>query len=143
MTTRMTDRFGRRLPSLPKFIHPDDMPDRYALTGVGTCMSPLIDDGACCVFDKTEEPNPGDIVGLIFTHEARERRNMPGWIKRLVTPAPIIKSYDEVFLVEQITPPRTYAVAASEVLAMHKFIGTATSTGTGQAIFNSAGREAA
>ena len=31
MTTRMTDRFGRRLPPLPKFIHPADIRARSTI----------------------------------------------------------------------------------------------------------------
>lgn len=116
------------------FIHPDDMPDMYALTGVGTCLAPLIEDGACCVFDKRQEPQSGDIVGIIFTEEARERRCMPGWIKRLVI-APPPPGFDGLMMVEQINPPRNYWIETRDLLAVHKFVGIAESNGAGKASF--------
>ena len=121
-------------PAPLPFIHPDDMPDVYALTGVGTCMEPLLPHGACLVFDKRESPEPGDIVGLIFTPAAAARRGMPGWLKRLTAPPPP-EGFDGLIIVEQINPPRTYSVPTTDVLAIHKFIGTATTTGEGQAMF--------
>lgn len=116
------------------FIHPDDMPDLYALMAVGFCFTPIIEDGACCVFDKRQEPQSGDIVGIIFTEEAAKRRGMPGWIKRLVIPPPP-PGFDGLMVVEQINPPRTYAVQMGDVLAIHKFVGIAESTGDGRATF--------
>jgi phage repressor protein C with HTH and peptisase S24 domain len=104
------------------FIHPDDMPDRYALTGRGTCMEPMIPDGALVAFDKREEPLDGDIVGLIFGREAAGRRGLPGMIKRLVIPLPPA-GFDGLIVVEQINPPRTYTFSSRDVLAVHKFIG--------------------
>lgn len=127
---------------LPKFIHPDDMPDLYALTGVGTCMEPFIADGACCVFDKRQEPSPGDIVGLIFTPEAARRRGQPGMLKRLVL-APPPFGFDGPVVVEQVNPPRDYWIPAREVLAVHKFIGIAESVGDGTAAFRMPRKEAA
>lgn len=109
-------------PPLPKFIHPDDMPDRYALTGTGTCMQPLITDGSLVAFDKTQKPMTGDLVGLIFTPEAAQRRQIPGMIKRLVLPVPELGQTGHV-TVEQINPHRRYKIRACDVLAVHKCIG--------------------
>lgn len=112
------------LPTLP-FIHPDDMPDRYALTGVGTCMEPIFKDGALLVFDKHLQCEPGDIVGIIFTREAGLRRNQPGSLKRLVMALPPA-GFDGVVVAEQVNPHRVYYFPTTDILAVHKFIGEAT-----------------
>jgi hypothetical protein len=126
-------------PQLPKFIHPDDMPDMYALTGVGTCMEPVIPDRSCCVFDKREAPQPGDLVGLIFTEEAAQRRGVPGMIKRLVSGS----ADDGLIVVEQIQFNRSYRLPSDDVLAVHKFVGIAQSQGNGTAAFMLPTKEAA
>lgn len=110
-----------RIPP-PKFIHPDDMPDRYAITGVGTCMEPLIADGSLVAFDKRQEPQGGDIVALIFTPEAARRRGQPGMIKRLVFALPPA-GFDGLIVVEQINPRKTLTIPSTDVLAVHRFIG--------------------
>lgn len=132
----------RRLPPLSKFINPDDMPDLYAVTGVGTCMEPEVPDGTCCVFDKREDPKPGDIVGVIFTPEAAARRQQPGMIKRLVM-SPPPAGFEGVFIVEQVNPPRDYTLETRDVLAIHKFVGTAIRGEEGKAYFAMPKREAA
>lgn len=106
-----------RLP----FIHPDDMPERYCLTGFGTCMEPLIPDGALIAFDKRIMPRRGDIVGLTFTREMALRQGMPGMIKRLVTDW--LPDSKAMVTFEQINPPRTYRFSPLDLLAVHKFIG--------------------
>jgi hypothetical protein len=110
-------------PVLP-FIHPDDMPDRYALTGIGTCMEPIFTDGALLAFDKRAEPKPGDIIGIIFTREAALRRNQPGSLKRLVMSLPP-PGFDGYVVAEQVNPHRVYHFPIADILAVHKFIGEA------------------
>lgn len=109
---------SRTLP----FIHPDDMPVLYALTGKGACMEPLLPDGSLLAFDKRLEPHGGDIVSLFFTRDAARRRGMPGMIKRLITSLPP-QGFDGLLVVEQLNPPRTMTVPSADVLAVHKFIG--------------------
>lgn len=118
------------------FIHPDDMPDRYALTGRGTCMLPLVQDGAILVMDKTQVPEVGDTVTLVFTPEAARRHGMPGIVKRLSFTLPPSRFADMgQIMVEQLNPPRPYAYSARDVLAVHKCIGFAESGGGGQVQF--------
>ncbi len=118
----------------PPFFNPDDMPDVYALTAVGTCMMPLLEDQACLAFDKRKKPVAGDLVSLIFTRDAAQRRRMPGWIKRLVVDLPPFGlAAGATVVVEQINPPREYWIPADDILAVHKFIGTAISQGDGTA----------
>ncbi len=119
-----------------RFIHPDDMPDVYSLTGVGRCMEPLIPDGTLIVFDKHQPPQRGDIVGLIFTPEAAQVWGMPGMVKRLALSLPpenIPSGCTGLVIVEQINPPRQYRVPVTDLLAVHKAIGTAESDGAGWA----------
>lgn len=120
------------------FIHPDDMPDQYALTGVGRCMEPLIGDGTLLVFDKHQEPQRGDIVGLVFTQEAARRWGAPGLLKRLtfaLPPSDLPPGCHGLVVVEQINPPRQYTIPAGDILAVHKAIGTAERDGEGRAQF--------
>jgi len=106
------------------FIHPDDMPDRYCLPGIGTCMEPLIANGSLVAFDKREKPRRGDIVCLIFTRASAQRYGVPGMIKRLAMDVPDgFDGFDTLVVVEQINPVRTLTFWTSELLAVHKFIG--------------------
>lgn len=129
------------------FIHPDDMPDLHALHGYGTCMEPEIEDGAVLVCDKRETPMPGDIVSLIFTQEAAARWGLPGMVKRLALALPPmdIPEGSEVtgaIVVDQINPPRRLVIPATDVLAVHKCVGTAESNGDGTARYRPQAREA-
>lgn len=114
------------------FIHPDDMPEVYAMTGRGTCMVPLIANGATIVMDKREQPVPGDTVTLTFTREAAQRWGVPGLVKRLAFGLPPA-GFDGLIVVQQLNPPRFYTIPAGDVLAVHKCVGFAKSDGTGMA----------
>ena len=122
-----------------KFIHPDQTPERYGLTAIGTCMEPLISNGTVLVFDKSQEPERGDIVGLVFTRDAATVWGCSGLVKRLALSLPPPDLASGVFgavVVEQINPPRQYVIPTADLLAVHKAIGTAESNGQGQAAFN-------
>lgn len=122
----------------PPFIHPDDMPDQYALKGVGDCMAPLLEDGALFVCDKQREPAPGDIVSLIFAKEAARRWGVPGLVNKLAMALPpwnLTGDAIGLVIVDQLNPPRRYCIPTSEVLAVHKVIGFAESCGDGRAKF--------
>ena len=122
----MATAFKTEAQPLP-FIHPDDMPDMYALTGVGTCMEPLLPDRSLLVFDKREKPKPGELVGLIFTREAARRWGLPGMIKRLhlaLPPTELPQGTVGLVVVEQINPPRQYSILSTDLLAVHKCVGT-------------------
>lgn len=124
----MATAYPPRTP-LP-FVHPDDMPQRYALRGVGRCMEPVITDGALMAFDKDQLPEPGDVVGLVFTRDYAERWGAPGCVKRLKMslPPPIFgRTFEGLIVVEQINPARTYTFRTSDVLAVHKCVGLAES----------------
>jgi phage repressor protein C with HTH and peptisase S24 domain len=128
-------------PAPLPYIDPVDMPDLYAIHGVGNCMVPLYQDGALLVGDKREQPEPGEVVLIHFTRAAARRYGVPGWVKRLVHVWPI-EGQETLFTVEQLNPPRRYIVAQGDVAAMHKVVGTAKSTGTGTAEFRIPAREA-
>lgn len=111
-------------PAPVRFIHPNDMPDRYAVTGRGTCMAPLIADGAMLVCDKTNEPASGDVVLIHFTEAFGRRYGSPGVAKRLITPPPPA-GFSGYIVAEQLNPPRKYTFHTDDVLAVHKCIGLA------------------
>lgn len=120
-----------------RFIDPADMPDMYAVPGVGTCMQPRVMDGERLVFDKRQEPSVGDVVALWFTEELAQRVGMPGWVKMLEIglPPPL---FDGLIVVGQLNPPRSYVIPAADVLAVHKAVGKAEIAGDGRAAFNPA-----
>lgn len=124
----------------PPYIDPADMPEVYALTGRGICMEPLFADGALLVGDKRESPQPGDTVLVYFRRDAISRYGMPGWVKQLVHIWPL-DGEDPLITLEQLNPRRRYIVPASHIAAMHKCVGTATSTGKGTAAYRPLKRE--
>lgn len=126
----MATTFPVQRPALP-FIHPDDMPDVYALRGVGTCMEPAIKDGELAAFDKRKAPQPGDIVCVTFNREDAPRYGVPGYIKRLAEPLPAIGAADGIIVLDMLNPPRRMTVRASHVLAVHTFLCVAQSQGNG------------
>jgi hypothetical protein len=115
------------------------MPAQYALTGEGKCMEPLILDGTVLVMDKGQPPKRGDVVSLFFTRDAAARWGAPGLVKRLAMNLPATSLPSGAFglvVVEQINPPRQYVIPSGDILAVHKCVGSAVSTGTGQAAFD-------
>jgi hypothetical protein len=123
-----------RVRALP-FIDPADMPDLYAVRGVGVCMEPLFADGTLLVGDKREEPAVGDAVILHFRREHAARYGVPGWIKRLAMAVPP-EGFDGLIIVEQLNPPRQFAIPSNHVAAVHKCVGTAEHDSPGLARFN-------
>lgn len=103
------------------FIHPDDMPDRYCLPGVGTCMEPLIPDGALIAFDKRETPKKGDVVCLTFTRAMALKQGLPGMVK--ILGMELIPGFDTLLAFEMLNPRRTIHFWSSDLLAIHKCIG--------------------
>lgn len=127
-------------PSGLPYVDPEDMPDLYAIKGVGTCMEPLFADRSLLVGDKRETPRPGDTVILHFTREAAARYGIPGWVKRLVLGIPP-EGFDGLLIVEQLNPLRQFFIRKRDVAAVHKIVGTATSEGNGIAAFRPAKME--
>lgn len=127
-----------RQPEALPFIHPDHMPDRYAIPGVGQCMMPLIEDGTLLVVDKRQRPEAGDIVVVTFTREAARQWGFPGIVKRLAMPLPAAPAgtLTGLIVVEQINPPRRYCIPSWDVLAVHKAVGTAFHDDEGRAMFS-------
>lgn len=130
-------RTAQQPAELP-FIHPDVMPDRYAIPGVGQCMSPLIEDGTLLVADKRQQAQPGDIVVVTFTREAARQWGFPGIVKRLAMPLPAAPAgtLTGLIVVEQINPPRRYCIPSWDVLAVHKAVGTAFRDDEGRTMFS-------
>ena len=120
------------------FIHPDDMPDQYALKALGDCTTPVLCDGVLIVCDKRVDPEPDDIVSLIFTQEVAQRRGIAGLVKKLAIALPPWNMGGDAMglaVVDQLNPPRQYCIPTTNLLAVHKVIGTAESCGDGQARF--------
>ena len=110
------------------FIHPDDMPDLYALEGRGTCLQPRYNDGDLLVMDKREKPQKGDAVVVTFTREHAALYGAPGWVKLLGLnlPPSDVPGLSGLVVLDQVNPPRRYAIPSDHVLAVHKVIGAGT-----------------
>lgn len=121
---------------VPTVFQPDAAPDVYAASGVGDCMVPLIPGNATLAFDKRQSVGPGDVVHLWFTPEHARRLGIAGWVKRLRSPLPPA-GHIGLIEVEMLNPYRVLTLRSTEVMAVHKCIGIARSTGSGLAAITS------
>lgn len=140
----MATAYSAEPPAAPLIVRsPDQLPDLYAMTGSGTCMEPLIANGTCMAFSKSGQPQPGDIVVVWFKPEHARPGEAQCFLKRLVFalppeshisfPLPGETPLAPIVLVEQINPPRRYAIPGTHVLAVHRCIGPAEPQGGGRA----------
>lgn len=130
----------------PKEIDPSDYPEVYASTLTGTCLEPKFHNGDCLVFSKVETCRAGDFVGVWLRPDIATLEDSPRRVKRLwmglppdftfpFHPAPSNEAMPLVML-EQLNPPRRYCIPATDIIAIHKVIGTATMNGDGTASFD-------
>jgi hypothetical protein len=115
----------------PATIDPADLPDQYAVSVRGTCMVPNVQDGDEAIFTKLEKPKAGDLV--IVWHKPKPGLP-PCSLKRLVLAPPAFVKFPwadhpgsdvvPIVMVEQINPRRQYQLLCSDILAMHRFVGT-------------------
>lgn len=110
-----------------------DFPDQYCATGDGTCLEPVYPHGARFHMTAIDAAKPGDYVVVYRKPDLTRRSHRQAMIKRLVTPLPEGWTPSEcwtqghpmppVVLLEAHNPPRTYAVPADEIMAVHKCLG--------------------
>jgi len=97
---------------------PADLPRRYAMVTEGNCMWPAIMDGTVCEMDRDQMPAEGDIACII----RREAATPPGEHQVLV------KIYRGTFcgivFLETLNPSAVLALPSTDVLAMHRVVGT-------------------
>ncbi len=134
------------------FIDQATLPPEYALIGEGTCMQPVIPDGANCAFSTVEEPRPGDLVALWFRPETVPAGEPQVRLKRLVHPLPPFvrlpcREHPEsrlhpLVIVEMINPRRQFGVRCGDLLAIHRFLGLAETIRPGWARLRQPAREA-
>lgn len=115
-------------------IDVESLPDRYAMRLKGHCLDPELMDGAFIEFSKSEAPKVGDFVILFRRPEFVAEGQTQCLIKRLATMIPPYvtwpwKEHPEsevraLVFVEQLNPPRIYQVRCSDLLAIHKCVGT-------------------
>lgn len=118
-----------------RFVDPDRCPPRYKMISAGTCLHPLITDGAVLAFDRKAVAAPLDIVAIFLT----EGGMGTFWedqiiLKRLVQPfLPRIRlgaqaaraggNAASLMIVEQLNPFRQYTFRPDQVLGVHACIG--------------------
>lgn len=118
-----------------RFVDPAALPPEYAIIAEGTCMLPMIPDGAHCAFTPIGEPRPGDLVALWFRPETVPAGEHQVRIKRLVHPVPRFvrlpcrehreSTLHPLVIVEMINPRRQFGIPAGHLLAIHRFLGLA------------------
>ncbi|WIJ26582.1 hypothetical protein [Devosia sp. RR2S18] len=112
----------------------EHLPEDYCCNGEGRCLEPVYADGTRFQFTSREPVAPGDYVVLWRKPELTRQTHRQALIKRLASPLPEGWAETEhwtaddpmppVVLVEMHNPPRTYAVAADELMAVHKCVAT-------------------
>lgn len=120
---------------------PATLPIPYAVPGKGDCMEPVVRDGTTLVFDRTAEPEPGDVVVIWFRPEHSPLAGTHAMVKRLVSMPPVALPFEGLstieamptVVVEMLNPPRLLVYPAAQVLAVHKCIGEAENSGDGTA----------
>jgi hypothetical protein len=127
----------------PLELSPEDVPETYASVCRGDCLDPIIKDGACLVFSKTDQPQAGDFVGFWLHPDAVADGELPRRVKRLYMGLPEgwtlplamhpESEAEPLLIFEQVNPPKLLQVRASRVLAMHKVIGEAETQPDGRA----------
>lgn len=106
-------------------------PDVYALKPVGDCMAPEINDGDPIVISSSQHPKAGDLVVVHLRPAAAARWGSEAIVKRLCHD-PLISRFPwdptrsdliPTIVLDQLNPPRTYRIAATDILALHKVLG--------------------
>lgn len=151
--TRALAAVTARKPA-PKTITPpakiEDWPERYAMIASGTCMEPIIPDGAQAAFSTAEPYGAGDIVIVHFMPEFVPPGGLTCAVKRLVVAPPprATMPYIEhpkseveaVVICVTVNDPRIVVYRLSKIRAIHKFIGLVTERGLRVSTSRRAGR---
>lgn len=127
---------GEAVPAATRItldIHPDELPEVYAMIVEGDCMLPYIRSDTKMVFSRTEAWQPGDMVLIYMRLDRVPAGEHQVALKRLVTPPPEWARFGvdtppdwnvvPVVVVEQFNPRTRYTVPMSNVLAIHKCLG--------------------
>jgi hypothetical protein len=114
-------------------LHPDELPNVYAMVGAGNCLEPEIMDGTKLLFSHTERYQRGDFVALFRRREFTSPGDHQILIKRLIIAPraeywtdPANFRFDNVaptVLVEMLNPGRILQFDAASLLGIHKCLG--------------------
>lgn len=133
-------------PAATPFVDPALLPDLYRIIIHGKCLEPIFRDGAQLLVSKTDQYTLGDFI-VIY-----RRGQCPPIVKRLIMMPPHWVTFPwvpdpaaeigELFFVETLNPPNSFAHRCRNILAIHKCRGLAPDGPPGaQAAWNA--REAA
>jgi hypothetical protein len=128
----------------------DAMPDVYCMKLDGDCLEPFVPDGASVALQKSAAYTVGDVVCIWWRPEFLKPGMHPAWLKRIRLNAPhFVKKYPyndhpesdvgALIVLEQLNPPRAYAVPCSHIHAIHKAIGYIPDAGEIGGTVNSSG----
>lgn len=125
---------GRHLPPpILVGLHPNDLPDLYAMGVEGDCMEPAIRSGGKVLVDRTKPALPGDFVVIYQRPEVVKPGQHQALVKRLVTAIPPFVSFpwrdqpgseaSAVFIAEMDNPRTRLLWHCRDLLAVHHCVG--------------------
>jgi hypothetical protein len=112
----------------------EGLPDVYALACRGHCMEPEIADGSVLVFDKLAVVRSGDVAVIWCRPNLHSAAKSEGAVRRVVmgpppgVEFPFLRNLGAAdaphVLLRQLNPRRSYPLACTEIVAMHRCVGT-------------------
>ena len=107
----------------------------------GDCLEPMIPNGAAVMLRKSESYGVGDVVAIWLKPEAvrpgahpvvlkRVTMKAPQWVKRFPYADHPESELVAIMTVEQLSPPASYTIICSNILAIHKAVGHVPAGGT-------------
>ncbi len=110
-----------------------ELPQRYGLQLSGSCLEPVLPDGAVALIDSREPYAVGDLVAIWRRPELVCEGEFQAVMKRLVMAPPRWVRFPwrdhpesevrPIFVVEMLNPPRRFSYRCGDVLAIHKCLG--------------------
>lgn len=126
------------------FVDLTELPEIYAMRVVGSCMAPEIEDSSVVIVDQLSPCRARDLVVCYLRPELVKDGNPQGALKRLVLSVPggvvlpfVANPGDELeplLVLEQSNPRRQFRVRCSDVAALHRCVGPAEVTESGDCI---------
>jgi hypothetical protein len=114
-------------------LHPEELPEHYAMDCEGTCLEPMVMDGTKLLFSRDERYMPGDLVALYFRPEIVKPGEHQVLVKKLVLGVPhrfwkdpscnAGSNIKPVVIVEMLNPRKMIYINPDALLGIHKCLG--------------------
>ena len=131
-----TKPIRRKSKSEPTFLDPASIDTRfYGLQLTGNCLDPEFKDGDLVVFDRDAKIEAGCFANFFYRAEVVPPGQLSVALKRVVfAPPPFVKlpfrdhpdsTVIPLVIVEQFNPARQWSIRMSDLLAVHRCLGSA------------------